>query len=132
MWCAWYYGYKKKKIDRIVTNRILGFPIFLVIMYGMFEIVFTFGDPFQDLIDEFFGMLIDFTVLSLGDSMLSSFLVNGLIGGVGGVLVFLPQIILLFLIISFLEDCGYLARAAFVMDKLMHKFVGLHYGQAYA
>ncbi|MBR2558014.1 MAG: ferrous iron transport protein B, partial [Methanobrevibacter sp.] len=119
-----------EKIDKIVTNRILGFPIFIVIMYAMFEIVFTFGAPFQDLIDEFFGILGDFNVGSLGETMLSSFLVNGLIGGVGGVLVFLPQIILLFLIISFLEDCGYLARAAFVMDKLMHKFVGLH-GKAF-
>ena len=119
-----------EKIDRIVTNRILGFPIFILIMYAMFEIVFTFGAPFQDLIDEFFGILGDAIVASLGETMLSSFLVNGLIGGVGGVLVFLPQIILLFLIISFLEDCGYLARAAFVMDKLMHKFVGLH-GKAF-
>ena len=82
------------------------------------------------MIDEFFGILGDFVIGSLGETMLSSFLVDGLIGGVGGVLVFLPQIILLFLIISFLEDCGYLARAAFVMDKLMHKFVGLH-GKAF-
>ena len=119
-----------EKIDKIITNRILGFPIFLVIMYAMFEIVFTFGAPFQDLIDELFGMLGEFVIASLGETMLSSFLVDGLIGGVGGVLVFLPQIILLFLIISFLEDCGYLARAAFVMDKLMHKFVGLH-GKAF-
>ena len=88
-----------EKIDRIVTNRILGFPIFLIIMYAMFQIVFTFGAPFQDLIDEFFGILGDFVIGSLGETMLSSFLVDGLIGGVGGVLVFLPQIILLFLII---------------------------------
>ena len=98
-----------EKIDRIVTNRILGFPIFIVIMYAMFEIVFTFGAPFQDFIDECFGMLGDWILASLGETMLSSFLVDGLIGGVGGVLVFLPQIILLFLIISFLEEgfgCG--------------------------
>lgn len=118
------------KIDRIVTNRILGFPIFVAIMYIMFDIVFTYGAPFQDLIDEGFGLLGDWILATLGETMLSSFLVDGIIGGVGGVLVFLPQIILLFLIISFLEDSGYLARAAFVMDKLMHKFVGLH-GKAF-
>lgn len=118
------------KIDRIVTNRILGFPIFVAIMYIMFDIVFTYGAPFQDLIDEGFGLLGDWIIATLGETMLSSFLVDGIIGGVGGVLVFLPQIILLFLIISFLEDSGYLARAAFVMDKLMHKFVGLH-GKAF-
>ena len=119
-----------EKIDRIVTNRILGFPIFLIIMFEMFDIVVNVAAPFQDFIDGLFGMLGDWIIATLGETMLSSFLVQGLIGGVGGVLVFVPQIVLLFLIISFLEDCGYLARAAFVMDKLMHKFVGLH-GKAF-
>ena len=119
-----------EKIDRIVTNRILGFPIFLIIMFEMFDIVVNVAAPFQDFIDGLFGMLGDWIIATLGETMLSSFLVQGLIGGVGGVLVFIPQIMLLFLIISFLEDCGYLARAAFVMDKLMHKFVGLH-GKAF-
>ncbi len=118
------------KIDSIVTNRILGFPIFLVIMYLMFQITFTVAAPFQDMIDEGFGILGEMVAAALGDGMLTSFIVDGIIGGVGGVLVFLPQIILLFLIISFLEDSGYLARAAFVMDKVMHSLVGLH-GKAF-
>ena len=118
------------KIDSIVTNRILGFPIFLVIMYLMFQITFTVAAPFQDWIDEGFGILGEMVAAALGDGMLTSFIVDGIIGGVGGVLVFLPQIILLFLIISFLEDSGYLARAAFVMDKVMHSLVGLH-GKAF-
>ena len=118
------------KIDSIVTNRLLGFPIFLVIMYLMFQITFTVAAPFQDWIDEGFGILGEMVAAALGDGMLTSFIVDGIIGGVGGVLVFLPQIILLFLIISFLEDSGYLARAAFVMDKVMHSLVGLH-GKAF-
>ena len=118
------------KIDSIVTNRILGFPIFLIIMYLMFQITFTVAAPFQDMIDEGFGILGEMVAAALGDGMLTSFIVDGIIGGVGGVLVFLPQIILLFLIISFLEDSGYLARAAFVMDKVIHSLVGLH-GKAF-
>ena len=118
------------KIDSIVTNRLLGFPIFLIIMYLMFQITFTVAAPFQDMIDEGFGILGEMVATSLGDGMLTSFIVDGIIGGVGGVLVFLPQIILLFLIISFLEDSGYLARAAFVMDKVIHSLVGLH-GKAF-
>lgn len=118
------------KIDKIVTNRILGIPIFLAILYIMFQIVFTVGAPFQDLIDEGFSLLGETVIGLLGESFLSSFIVDGIIGGVGGVLVFLPQIILMFLVISILEDSGYLARAAFVMDRLMHKLVGLH-GKAF-
>ena len=118
------------KIDSIVTNRLLGFPIFLILMYLMFQITFTVAAPFQDMIDEGFGILGEMVAAALGDGMLTSFIVDGIIGGVGGVLVFLPQILLLFLIISFLEDSGYLARAAFVMDKVMHSLVGLH-GKAF-
>lgn len=119
-----------EKIDRIVTNRILGLPIFIIIMYLMFDIVANRVGPFQDFVAGFFEMLGEMIMANLGDTMLSSFLVNGLIGGVGGVLEFVPQIMILFLIISFLEDCGYLARAAFVIDKIMNKFVGLH-GKAF-
>jgi len=125
--------YKKTltdKIDDVLTNRWLGMPIFLVIMFLVFQITFTVGAPFQDMIDEGFSILCDLVAAHLGDGLLSSFIVDGIIGGVGGVLVFLPQIILLFLLISFLEDSGYLARAAFIMDKLMHKLVGLH-GKAF-
>ena len=118
------------KIDNIVTNRILGFPIFLVIMYILFQVVVNVATPFMDLIDGGFAWLGDSILAITGESILGSFLVDGIIGGVGGVLVFLPQIVLMFLAISILEDSGYLARAAFVMDKIMHKFVGLH-GKAF-
>lgn len=118
------------KIDKIVTNRILGIPIFLAILYVMFQIVFTVGTPFQDLLGEGFDYLKDFILASLGENFLSSLLANGIIDGVGSVFSFLPQIILMFLIISILEDTGYLARAAFVMDRVMHKLVGLH-GKAF-
>ncbi|MEA4957278.1 Fe(2+) transporter FeoB [bioreactor metagenome] len=119
-----------EKIDRVVTNRFLGLPIFLIIMWVIFQITFTVGAPFQDLIDAGFVMLGDGIIAVLGETWLSSLLVNGIIGGVGGVLVFLPVIFLMFLMISILEDSGYLARAAFVMDKVMHKLVGLH-GKAF-
>lgn len=118
------------KIDNIVTNRILGIPIFLIILYLMFQIVFSVGAPFQELIQQGFDF-IGFQIEAwLGDSFLSSFLVDGIIGGVGGVITFVPQIALMFLVISILEDSGYLARAAFVMDRIMHKLVGLH-GKAF-
>lgn len=118
------------KIDNIVTNRLLGIPIFLVILYIMFQIVFTVGAPFQELIENAFDWLGEMIIAVLGEGFASSFFVDGIIGGVGGVLTFLPQIILMFLVISILEDSGYLARAAFVMDKVMHKLVGLH-GKAF-
>lgn len=118
------------KIDNIVTNKYLGIPIFLVILYAMFQFVFTVGTPLQDIIQTGFDMLGDMLNGWLGESLLSSFLVDGIVGGVGGVIVFVPQIAIMFLVISILEDSGYLARAAFVMDKVMHKFVGLH-GKAF-
>jgi ferrous iron transport protein B len=113
-------------IDRVVTNKYLGIPIFLVIMWLTFQITFTVGAPFQDFIDSGFGWLGDTVSAYLGPGFVTSFIVDGIIGGVGGVAVFIPMIFLLFLILAILEDSGYLARAAFVMDKLMHKLVGLH------
>ena len=113
-------------IDRVVTNKYLGLPIFLFIMWLTFEITFTVGAPFQDLIDAGFSGLGGIISAYLGDGFLSSLLVDGVIGGVGGVAVFIPMIFLLFLMLSILEDSGYMARAAFVMDKVMHKLVGLH------
>lgn len=115
-----------EKVDKIVTNRILGFPIFIIIMWILFQITFTVGAPFQDWIDEGFGMIGEWLLEVLGESWVSSLLVDGIIGGVGGVLTFLPIIVLMFLLISIMEDSGYLARAAFVMDKIMHKLIGLH------
>ncbi|WP_461461318.1 ferrous iron transport protein B [Methanobrevibacter sp.] len=118
------------KIDNIVINRILGLPIFFVIMWLVFQLTITVAGPFQDLISHGFELLGASIMNSLGENMLSSFLVKGVIGGVGGVIVFIPQIMLLFFFLSFLEDCGYLARAAFVMDRVMHKILGLH-GKAF-
>ena len=118
------------KIDKIVTNRLLAPFIFIIIMWAMFQLTFTIGAPFQDMIDEAFGALGDFVAGFIANEYLSSFICNGIIGGVGAVLTFLPIIILMFLFLSILEDCGYLARAAFTLDKLMHKIVGLH-GKAF-
>jgi len=120
--------HRSDRIDAILTHRWLGIPIFLGVMYLIFQLTFTLGTPPMDWIDGFFGWL-GTTVTgwwpSGSDSILKSLLVDGLIAGVGGVLVFLPNILLLFLAIALLEDTGYMARAAFIMDRLMHKF-GLH------
>ncbi|MBQ6629718.1 MAG: ferrous iron transport protein B [Methanobrevibacter sp.] len=118
------------KIDKIVTNRLFAPFIFIIIMWVMFQLTFTIGAPFQDMIDEAFGALGEFVAGFIANEYLSSFICDGIIGGVGGVLTFLPIIILMFLFLSILEDCGYLARAAFTLDKLMHKIVGLH-GKAF-
>lgn len=117
---------RSEYIDRVVTNKYLGIPIFLFIMWLTFQITFTVGAPFQEIVETFFGWLGQTTASILGSSWFSSLIVDGIIGGVGGVLVFVPIIFLLFLMLSILEDSGYLARAAFVMDKFMHKIVGLH------
>ena len=118
------------RIDKIVTNRLLAPFIFLGVMFVMFQLTFTIGAPFQDMIDEAFGVLGEWVASILGEGLFSSLICDGVIGGVGGVLTFLPIIILMFLFLSILEDCGYLARAAFTLDKLMHKIVGLH-GKAF-
>ena len=115
-------------LDRVLTNRFLGLPIFLLIMLAVFTFTFTCGEPFVNLIDFFFSRL----AAGLGDlwpdstlPLFKALLLEGIIGGVGGVLMFLPNILLLFLAIAFLEGTGYMSRAAFVMDGFMHKF-GLH------
>ena len=113
------------KIDDIVTNRILGIPIFLIVIYGVFQLTYTIGGPFQDLIDEAFTMLIDSITPILGDGLVSSFVLNGVIGGVGSILTFIPIIFILFFLLSLIEDVGYLARAAFVIDRAMYKIMGL-------
>ncbi len=118
------------KIDKIVTNRLLAPFIFIIIMYAMFQLTFTIGAPFQDLISSAFEALAAWAGTFLGEGLLSSLICKGIIGGVGGVLTFLPIIILMFLFLSILEDCGYLARAAFTLDIVMHKIVGLH-GKAF-
>jgi ferrous iron transport protein B len=121
------------RIDRIVTNRYLGIPIFLLAVYAIFQFTFTVGDPFLGWIEAFFGWLGEAAGTWLegvgAAGLLSSLVVDGIIGGVGSVLVFLPNIFLLFFAISILEDSGYMARAAYVMDRFMHT-LGLH-GKAF-
>ncbi|NOZ85502.1 MAG: ferrous iron transport protein B [Deltaproteobacteria bacterium] len=115
-------------IDMILVNRYLGIPFFLVIMYLIFWITFSLGNYPMDWITtglNILGNLVSSLWPPGSDSALRSLLVDGIIGGVGGVLVFLPNIILLFMGLAFLEDSGYMARAAFLMDRLMHRF-GLH------
>lgn len=116
------------RIDSVVLHRLLGLPIFLILMYVMFQLVFTLGQPPMDWIEGWFGALgqwVSELWPKSADSPLRDLLVDGIIGGVGGVLVFLPNIILLFLAIAFLEGTGYMARAAFIMDRMMNK-IGLH------
>lgn len=113
------------KIDNIVTNKFLGLPIFLIIVYLLFFITYTIGGPFQELIDEGWGILSEWLLEIFGEGLVSSFLVNGVIGGVGSVLTFVPIIFILFFLLSLIEDIGYLARAAFVIDRLMQKLMGL-------
>ena len=112
------------KIDKVVINRWLGIPLFLALMYGVFQFVFTLAAPFMDWIDAFFGWLGGYAA-NISPEWLGSLVADGIIGGVGSVLIFIPNIFLLFIAISILEDSGYMARAAFVMDRLMHK-IGLH------
>lgn len=120
---------QSERIDRIVTSRWLGFPIFLAVMYLIFQIVFTVGAPIMDMIEEGFGLLADFASVGLADiaapNWVSSLICDGIIGGVGSVVIFLPNIFLLFLLLAILEDSGYLTRVAVIMDKIMHR-LGLH------
>jgi ferrous iron transport protein B len=111
-------------IDKLIINRWLGIPIFLGLMYCVFQFVFTLSVPFMDWIDAFFGWLGGYAA-NVSPDWLGSLLADGIIGGLGSVLIFIPPIFLLFIAFSILEDSGYMARAAFVMDRLMHK-IGLH------
>ncbi len=113
------------RLDALITNKWLGFPIFLLILYLMFEVTFTLGQYPMDWIDAGVQWLGDFISQTMSDGPLKAMLVDGVIGGVGAVIVFLPQILILYTFISFMEDSGYMARAAFIMDKLMHG-MGLH------
>ena len=113
------------KIDAIVTHRWLGYPVFLAIMFVTFWCTFALGQYPMDWIDALFAWLGDLVGSHMAEGPLRSLLVDGIIAGVGSVIVFLPNILILYLFISFMEDSGYMARAAFIMDKLMHR-MGLH------
>jgi ferrous iron transport protein B len=117
------------KIDAVVTHKYLGIPIFMAIMWAIFQFTFTLGDPLIGYIETFFefsGAWVGSILAGLGLSpLIASFISDGVIGGVGSVLVFIPNIFLLFLAIAVLEDTGYMSRAAYVMDKVMSK-LGLH------
>lgn len=112
-------------VDKILLNRILGIPIFLGIMWLLFQFTFTLGALPMEWIEAGFNWLGEYISLHMQDGILKSLVVDGIVAGVGGVIVFLPNIMLLFVGIAFLEGTGYMARAAFVMDKIMHR-VGLH------
>ncbi len=112
-------------IDALVTNRLFGFPLFILVMCFIFWATFYVGQYPADWIQEGVDALAGFVDARMPAGPLKSLLANGVIGGVGGVIVFLPNILILFFFISFMEDSGYMARAAFIMDRLMHK-IGLH------
>lgn len=112
-------------VDSLVTNKVIGFPIFLFLMWLMFEATFVLGAYPMEWIQSGVDWLSSFFSETLSPGPLKDLLVDGIIGGVGGVIVFLPNILILYLFISVMEDSGYMARAAFIMDKIMHK-IGLH------
>jgi len=112
-------------IDLILTNKYLGFPFFIFFLWVMFQLTFSLGSYPMDWIDAGVSELGNFVGHVLPEGSLHDLIVDGIIGGVGGVIVFLPNILILFFCISLMEDTGYMARAAFIMDKLMHK-IGLH------
>ncbi len=114
-----------RMIDALVTSRLFGFPIFILAMLFIFWFTFFVGKFPQEWIETGVAWLADMVNSNMADGPLKDLLANGVIGGVGGVIVFLPNILILFFFISFMEDSGYMARAAFIMDRLMHR-IGLH------
>lgn len=114
-----------KIIDAFVTNKLFGFPIFLVVMWFMFWCTFKLGSYPMEWIESGVAWLSGIIGSYMPDGPFKDLILDGVIGGVGGVIVFLPNILILYFFISFMEDSGYMARVAFIMDKLMHK-IGLH------
>ena len=112
-------------IDGVLSHKYFGFPIFFLLLYIMFETTFSLGQYPMDWIEWFVGWIGEKITTTMPEGPLKAMLVDGVIGGVGSVIVFLPQILILYFFISLMEDSGYMARAAFIMDKLMHK-MGLH------
>ena len=117
-------------IDKIVLNKIWSVPIFLLVMYIIFKFAFTVSEPIVGWFETCIEWLSDFATGVLPEGIIQSLIVDGIIGGVGGVLGFFPQIICMFFAIAFFEDTGYMARAVFIMDRVMRKF-GLH-GKSFA
>lgn len=113
------------KIDSLLIHKIFGLPIFLFLMWGLFQLTFELGNIPMDMIDAFFASLIDSTKEILGDNELSSVIADGAIAGVGAVILFVPNIVILFFGIALLETTGYMSRVAFLLDGFFHKF-GLH------
>ena len=113
------------QIDSILTHPVWAFPLFFFFMWLLFQVTFVLGDYPKRLIEYIVGLSGHFVATALPDTLLRSLIVEGIIGGVGGIVVFLPNILILFLGIAIMEDTGYMARAAFITDKIMHK-VGLH------
>ena len=113
------------RIDAVVTHRWLAFPIFILLLYIMFKATFSLGNYPMEWIDRIVGWVGGIAVSLLPDGWLKDLVTDGIIAGVGSVLVFLPNILILYFFISLLEDSGYMARAAFIVDKLMHR-IGLH------
>ncbi len=120
---------RSERIDRILTHRIWGLLIFVGVMALLFQSIFAWAGPLMDGIEAIMGIVADATRTWLGPGVLTDLITEGVIGGVGNVIVFVPQIALLFLFLGLLEDTGYLARAAFLIDRIMAR-VGLH-GRAF-
>lgn len=114
-----------EKFDSILIHKFFGLPIFLFLMWGLFQLTFEIGSIPMDLIDSFFASVIDSTKQILGDNEISSIIADGAIAGVGSVVLFLPNIMILFFGIALLETTGYMSRVAFLLDGFFHKF-GLH------
>ena len=112
-------------IDHVLTNKYFGFPIFFLVLLVMFTATFVIGQYPMDWIEAGVGWLGEFISTNMPAGPVKDMIVDGIIGGVGAVIVFLPQILILYFFISYMEDCGYMSRAAFIMDRLMHK-MGLH------
>ena len=110
---------RTRRIDSVLLQPVIGTGVFLATMFVFFQTIFTLAAPLQGYVEAFFGWLGELVAAHVGIGWLSSFLSQAIIGGVGGVLVFLPQIVLLFVLIALLEGSGYLARAAFLMDRVM-------------
>ncbi len=116
---------KTRLLDSILTNKYFGFPLFFIFLWIMFEATFRLGAYPMEWIESGVSWLGNIVRTQMTDGVLKDLIVDGIIGGVGGVIVFLPNIVILYAFIAFMEDSGYMARAAFIMDKVMHR-IGLH------